>query len=148
MRATYRVLALLIAAGVVVQAAFIAVAWFQVIHELDSGAVFDKNYDGNWGHIAHGETRVMVIPIIALLLLILSFFARIPGGVKWAAITVGVTALQIVLAFVSFGAPIVGVLHGVNAFALAAVASIAARKARVAETATAPIDAGTPVPTA
>jgi hypothetical protein len=147
MRATYRILALLIAAGVVVQAAFIAVAWFQVIHELDSGSVFDKNYEGNWGHMGHTVVGSGVIPILAILLLILSFFARIPGGVKWAAITFGVVALQVLFAFLSFGAPVVGLLHGINAFALAGVASIAARKARLAETAT-PVGADTPVTTA
>jgi hypothetical protein len=132
MRAAYRILAMLIAIGVVLQAAFIAVAWFTVLHDTDSGAVFDKNSEGNWAHTAHGEVGMMVIPLIALLLLIVSFFAHIPGGVKWAAITLGVTVLQIVFAFLGFSAPIVGALHGINAFALAAVASVAMRKARVA----------------
>jgi hypothetical protein len=134
MRATYRVLALLIAAGVVVQAAFIAIAWFQVLHDTDSGAVFDKNSEGNWAHAAHGLAGSMVIPIIAIVLLILSFFARIPGGVKWAAITFGVVVLQILFAFLGFAAPVLGALHAINAFALAGVASMAARQARIADT--------------
>jgi hypothetical protein len=137
MRATYRVLALLIAAGVVVQAAFIAVAWFQVLHDSDSGAIFDKNSEPNWAYTGHSVVGTLVIPIIALVLLILSFFARIPGGVKWAAITFGVVLLQIVFAFLGFAAPVAGALHGINAFALAGVASVAARQARLAETATA-----------
>jgi hypothetical protein len=74
-----------------------------------------------------------VIPLIAVLLLIVSFFARIPGGIKWAAITFGVTALQLLLAVISDDAPVVGLLHGINAFALAGVASIAMRKARLAD---------------
>jgi hypothetical protein len=147
MRATYRILALLIAIAVVVQAATVAVAWFTVIKDTDSGAVFDKNSDGNWAHAAHGQIGIMVIPLIAIVLLLVSFFARIPGGVKWAAITVGVVVLQIVFAFLSFGAPIVGALHAINAFALAGVASIAARKARLAETA-APVAPTAPVATA
>jgi hypothetical protein len=134
MRTVYRVLALSIAVGVVLQTVFIAVAWFQVLNDTDSGAVFDKNSDGNWAHAAHGIFGIIVIPIIAILLLIVSFFARIPGGPKWAAITFGLVVLQVVLAFVSFAAPIVGSLHAINAFALAGVASVAARKARVAET--------------
>jgi hypothetical protein len=134
MRATYRILALLIAIGVVIQAATVAVAWFTVLKDTDSGAVFDKNSDGNWAHMAHGQIGVLVIPLIAIVLLIVSFFARIPGGIKWALITLGVVVLQIVLAFLSFAAPIVGALHAINAFALAGVASIAARKARTAET--------------
>jgi glucan phosphoethanolaminetransferase (alkaline phosphatase superfamily) len=143
MRATYRVLALLIAVGVVVQAAFIAVAWFQVLHDSDSGAVFDKNSEPNWAYTGHSVVGTLAIPIIALVLLILSFFARIPGGVKWAAITFGVVLLQIVFAFLGFAAPVLGALHGINAFALAGVASVAARKARMAETA--PVEPAAPV---
>jgi hypothetical protein len=139
MRAAYRILAMLIAIGVVLQAAFIAVGWFTVIHATDDGTVFDKNSDRNWAQAAHGTVGIMVIPLIALLLLIVSFFARIPGGVKWAAITFGVTVIQIVFAFAGFSAPIVGALHGINAFALAAVASIAMRKARLAEPAQAAV---------
>jgi hypothetical protein len=140
MRGAYRILAGLIAIGVVLQAAFVAAGWFTVMHDTDSGAVYDKNTGDNWGQVAHSTVGTMVIPVIALLLLIVSFFAGIPGGVKWAAITFGVTVLQIVLAFGGYGAPIVGALHGINAFALAGVASVAMRKARLAE-ATAPVAA-------
>jgi hypothetical protein len=132
MRVVYRVLAMIVTIGVVVQAAVVAAAWFLVLNELDNGTILDKNSEGNWGHTAHGVIGMTVIPLAALLLLIISFFARIPGGVKWAAITLGVTVLQVLLAFVSFGAPLAGTLHGVNAFALGAVASIAASKARTA----------------
>jgi hypothetical protein len=135
MRTTYRVLAMLIAIGVVVQAAVIAVAWFLVLHSVDDGTVFDKNSGDNWAQALHGTLGMTVIPIIALLLLIVSFFAHIPGGVKWAAITFGVTVLQIVFAFLGLAAPVVGALHGINAFALAGVASVAMRKARLAATA-------------
>jgi hypothetical protein len=147
MRATYRVLALLIAACVVLQAAFIAATWFQVLNDTDSGAVFDKNSDPNWAYIAHSVVGSGVIPLLAIALLILSFFARIPGGVKWAAITFGVVALQFLLAVAGYLVPVTGALHGINAFVLAGVASVAARKARLAETAT-PVDAEEPVTTA
>jgi hypothetical protein len=126
---------MLIAIGVVVQAAFIAAAWFTVLKATDSGAVFDKNSEDNWGRIGHSVVGSMVIPVLALVLLIVSFFAHIPGGVKWAAITVGVVVLQFAFAVLGFIAPALGVLHGINAFALAAVASVAMRKARVAEAA-------------
>lgn len=136
MRTTYRVLALLIALGVVVQAAVIAAAWFTVLVSLDDGTVLDKNTDRNWAHVTHSVLGMMVIPLLAILLLIVSFFARIPGGVKWAAITFGVVVLQIAFAFAAFsGAPVIGALHGINAFALAGVASVAMRKARQASTA-------------
>jgi len=131
-RLVYRVLAMLIAAGVVVQAAAIAFALFDIEHKTDDGQVYSKD-SHNGGIALHSVLGEMVIPVIALLLLIVSFFAAIPGGVKWAAITFGVLVLQVVLAYAGDGLPAIGVLHGINAFALAAVASIAMRKARLAD---------------
>ena len=132
MRAAYRILAGLVAIGVVLQAMFIALAWFLAIKDMDDGLVIDKNYDGNIGHSLHGQVGMLAIPIVALLLLIVSFFAKVDGGIKWALYVFGLVVLQIVLAFASFAAPVVGLLHGLNAFALLSVAAMAAR--RVART--------------
>jgi hypothetical protein len=128
MRSAYRVLGYLIALGVVVQAAVIAYAWFAVLGELESGSVFDENSEGNVGHALHGMIGMMVLPALSLIFLIVSFFAKVPDGVKWAAITFVLVVLQVVLAFVSFGAAVVGLLHGANAIAIAAVASAAASR--------------------
>ena len=129
MRSTYRVLAGLVALGVVLQAAFIAGAWFGVIKDVDDGAVIDKNYDGNIGHVLHSIFGQGIIPLLGLLLLIISFFAKVPGGVKWAAIVFGLIVLQVMLAFLSFGVPQIGFLHGFNALALFSVAVLASRRA-------------------
>ncbi|GAA1635183.1 hypothetical protein GCM10009744_24990 [Kribbella alba] len=129
MKSTYRVLALLIAVGVLVQAMAIALGWFTAIKDVDDGLVIDKNYEGNFGHSLHGTVGMMVIPLLAILLLIVSFFAGIAGGVKWAAIVFGLVALQIALAFLAFGVPALGALHGANALALLAVAGLAGRRA-------------------
>jgi hypothetical protein len=133
MKATYRVLALLIALGVVVQAMSVALGWFMVLKDVDDGAVFDKNSDFNFGQVTHGMVGMMVIPVLAIVLLIVSFFAGIAGGVKWAAIIFGLVALQIALAFGGFGIPALGALHGLNALALLAVAGMAGRRAATAE---------------
>src|SRR5680860_422596 len=101
MRSTYRVLAYLVALGVVLQAATVAFAWFTVINEVDGGAVIDSNFEGNVGHMLHGMVGMNAIPLIALVLLIVSFFAKVPGGIKWAAITLGVAVLQVVLGIVA-----------------------------------------------
>jgi hypothetical protein len=129
MKQVYRWLALLIALGVVVQAMAIALGWFTAIKDMDDGLVIDKNYEGNFGHTLHGTVGMMVIPLLALLLLIVSFFAHVTGGVRWALYVVGLVVLQIALAFVSFGVPAIGALHGANALALLAVAGIAGRRA-------------------
>ena len=117
MRQTYRVVASLIALGVLVQAAAIAFGWFQVINDVENGAVLDQNAELNAGHIVHGMNGLYVLPLLGLVLLGVSFAAArsVPGARKWAGITLGLIVLQVVLAFVAFGAPIVGALHGVNA---------------------------------
>jgi hypothetical protein len=117
---TYRVLASLIALGVVVQAMAIALGGFGVIHEVDNGLVVDKNTDPNFGQILHGIDGMYIIPLLGLALLIVSFFAAksVPGATKWGGIVFGLIVLQVVLAFVAFGAPAVGALHGINAMAV------------------------------
>ncbi|WP_371405456.1 hypothetical protein OHA10_07605 [Kribbella sp. NBC_00662] len=107
----------------------IAVGWFTALKDVDDGLVIDKNYDGNWGHSLHGIVGSMIIPLLAILLLIVSFFAKVDGGVKWALYVFGLVALQIAFAFAAFAAPVIGALHGANALALLAVAGIAARRA-------------------
>ncbi|MFC5261194.1 hypothetical protein ACFPJ1_03650 [Kribbella qitaiheensis] len=129
MRSAYRVLAGLISLGVLVQAMSIALAWFTVLKDIDGGAVLTENSDRNFGHNLHSIFGIMVIPLLAILLLIVSFFAGVAGGVKWAAIVFGLVVLQIALAFVAFGVPAIGALHGANALALIGVAGIAARRA-------------------
>ena len=120
--------------GVLVQAAAIAFGWFDAIHELDSGLVIDENYEGNAGHVIHGMNGMIVMPVLGLLLLIVSFFARreVRGAVQWAGIVFGLIVLQVVLAFVSFSAPVVGTLHGINALLILGTAGRAAALTRPA----------------
>jgi hypothetical protein len=131
---TYRVVAGLIALGVLVQAAAIAFGWFDALHEVDDGLVIDENYDGNAGHVIHGIVGLMVIPVLGLVLVIVSFLVRrtLPQAPKWAGIVFGLIVLQVVLAFVSFSAPIVGALHGINALAILGTAGRAGALTREA----------------
>jgi hypothetical protein len=129
MRSAYRVIAQLIALGVVLQASFIALAWFTVINDLDDGLVIDKDYDGNIGHTLHGIVGMNVMPLLGLILLVVAFFAKIEGGVKWAAFVLLAIIVQVALAFTAFGVPAVGALHGINAFVVLVLAIITSRRA-------------------
>jgi hypothetical protein len=144
---TYRILAGLVVLGVLVQAAAIAFAWFDVLHQVDGGAVFDGNAEGNAGHAIHGIVGMAVVPAIALILLIVSFFANkvLPGAAKWGGIVFGLTVLQVALAFASFGAPVVGALHGINALLLAAAAGRAMALARTTRVDNEPAGVSVPV---
>ncbi|HEX4698689.1 MAG TPA: hypothetical protein VH857_04905 [Actinomycetes bacterium] len=131
MRKTYQVLAFLIAISVVLQAMWIGLATFLLIGDLDDGKTIDKSYDGNWADGMHGLFGTGIIPLLAILLLIVSFFAKIPGGSKWAGYVFLAVVVQIVLAFLAFGVPALGFLHPVNAFVLMGVAATAGRRARL-----------------
>ncbi len=150
MRSAYRILGHSISGLVVVQAAAIAFAFFGLLnwvgggdnaakgHVLTPKMVNDEsaNFTGTVGFAIHGIGSDL-IALLALILLILSFFAKIPGGVKWAAILFLAVVLQFVFAFTAFGAPVVGVLHGANAIAIAWLGIRVAKQGRVTETAAA-----------
>ena len=146
MKQTYRVVAGLIAVGVLVQAGSIAAGWFMALHDVDNGLVIDKNYDGNAFHSVHGFVGFNVMPLLGLILLIVSFFAakEVPGARKWAGIVFGLIILQVALALFAFSVPALGALHGINALAVlgtAGRASMLAREAGVRrESSTGPVD--------
>ena len=70
------------------------------------------------GFLVHGMNGYFVIPGVALLLLILSFFARIRGAIKWALIVFALVVVQGQLGFLGHEIPMVGGLHGLNALIL------------------------------
>lgn len=139
MKSAYRVIATLIAIGVALQVALIAFGTFATSADADDGVTIDGSY-GNTGLDLHGIVG-MVLGVVVLALLIVSLFAGVPRGRMFALILVGLTALQFVLATVSFGLPVLGLLHGLNGLAIAGVAGVAGRQARAAET-TDPAPAG------
>lgn len=137
MRATYRVLAYLLALEVVVQAAAIAWAVFGLSTWIENGGVLDKAgmesdslvFDGVTGFMVHGLNGQMIVPIIALVLFIVSFFAKFPRAVAWAGAALVTVIVQVALGIFSHTVPALGMLHGAVALVLLVVALIAAHKA-------------------
>jgi heme A synthase len=122
---TYRVLAGLVAFGVLVQAGAVAFGWFDALSGLENGLVIDQNYEGNAGHALHGIVGFVVMPALGLILLIVSFLAakQVPGARKYGGIVFGLIVLQVGLAILAFAvAPVIGALHGLNALLLLAAA--------------------------
>jgi hypothetical protein len=76
---------------------------------------------------------MMIIPLIALLLLIVSFFAKVKGGIITAAVLLALVILQITLGLLAHSVEQIGVLHGINAFLILGGAIHAARSARKVE---------------
>jgi|SRR5690349_20399550 len=146
MRSVYRVLAFVVAAEVVIQAAAIAFAVFGLGKWVEDGGTLNKatmesddgSVGGAVGFMIHGINGQMLVPLIALAFLVVSFFAKVPGGVKWAGITFGLVVLQVLLGVFGHSVPFVGALHGLNALALFGVAVMAGK--RVSAPASAPAE--------
>jgi len=130
MKQVYRVLAFLVAAGVAVQAASISYGMFGLIKWIEGGGTLDQSTEltpalGGTGFSWHAQAGIFVLPLISLLLLISSFFAKVPGGIRWALIVLGVTVLQVALGLFSHSVAGLGWLHGINALALFGTAMMA-----------------------
>ena len=140
MRKAYRILADLIAIGVAVQAMAITWATLGLLHWVDKGGTLDHatlkgwedkapDFQGAAGFAIHGILGTMVLPILALALLAVAFFAGVDGAVKWAAVVVVSVLIQVGAGMGGEDAPWLGLVHGLNAFALFSVAIVAARAA-------------------
>jgi len=158
MRMVYKVLAFAVAGLVVVQAAAIAYAafglfaWIEAGHTLDaasSGPESNISFPGVAGFMVHGMSGTMIIPVVVILLLISSFFAKTPGAVKWALIVFVTTAVQIGLGLFAHGVPQLGILHGAVALVLFGVAIMAGMQAKApAPVQTTTADTAAPLATA
>ena len=142
MRTAYRVLAYLIALEVMIQAAAVTYGTAGLFRWIDDGATLDKaslgddestTFTGVGGFILHGMNGMMVIPALALILLIVAFFARVPGGAMWAGFVLLAVVAQVLFGMYAHEMPLLGLLHGLTAmilFGLAVTAGIrAGRKA-------------------
>lgn len=120
MRTTYRVLAHLVALGVAIQAASVALGFFTVIHIVEDGGVISAGYDytSNVGIMIHRFGGLGLVPLAAIALLVVAFRTRAPGAVARAGTVLGLVVLQIALVFLAFMVAWGGALHGANALAV------------------------------
>ena len=126
MKRLYRGLAYLIAAGVVLQAAAIAYAVFGMFEWVAAGGTIDKaliesddpQIGGITGFNLHQLTGATILPLLALLFVISSLVARIPGGIRWGLIVFAATLVQSLLGIYAHHSSAVGWLHGAMALIL------------------------------
>ena len=149
MKQVYRVLAFLIAAVVAIQAASIAYGMFGLIKWIEEGGTLDQSTEltpalgGYTGFSWHATGGIFVISVISLLFLISSFFAKVPGGIRWALIVLGVAVLQVALGLFSHSVAGLGWLHGINALVLFGTAMMAGM--RVSRAVASNVEAAEPV---
>jgi hypothetical protein len=147
MRTTYKVLAYLVAAEVAIQAMVVVWAMAGLGKWVQEGGVLDKalmESEGTpfpevVGFIVHGINGIFVVPGIALVLLILSFFTKVRGAIKWAVIVFVLTVVQGQLGFLGHEFTAVAAVHGLNALALFGAAIYAGRRMRTAAPSNVPV---------
>jgi uncharacterized membrane protein YtjA (UPF0391 family) len=140
MRTAYKVLAYLVAAEVAIQAMAVVWAMAGLGKWVQEGGVLDKalmESEGTpfpevAGFIVHGINGTFVVPGIALVLLILSFFTKVRGAIKWAIIVFVLTVVQGQLGFLGHEFTAVAAIHGLNALALFGAALYTGRRMRTA----------------
>lgn len=144
MTKTFKILCHTIALLVVLQAAFIAWAFFGVNDWVmnDDGVVdkalldctdCDQEFFAEWGFAFHMFFNGFVlIPLLTLITFIVSFFAKMPGAWKWGLTLVVLVLLQVMILPMLADEidPIFGALHGINAFVILGVALMAGNKAK------------------
>lgn len=144
MKTTYRVLAYAIAAMVVIQAgaigygAWAQLNWIEKGNSLDNAAL-ESGAPGSAALIFHSFFGGAVL-LVAILLLVISFFAKIDRGVRWAVNVLIGTFVQIALGVLSHFTAVIGALHGAAALALFGTAMMAAMRVRRA----APVEEAVP----
>lgn len=144
MQKTYLIVARLISVLIVVQAMAIVFVVAGLFHWIDGGATLDKSvvdgwednpptFQGSLGAFIHFFlVGVVLIPLSGLVLLVVSFFAKIPRGVALAAAIVVSIIVQYLAAVIADSAPWVGLIHGLNAFILLGLTLVAAKAATAA----------------
>ncbi|WP_374977740.1 hypothetical protein ACEYYH_08360 [Microbacterium trichothecenolyticum] len=137
MRITYRIIAFVICGLVALQAA--SHAWASAglgVYLAEGGVVDGTAVEGPppfpevTGFIIHGMNGMFVIPALALILLIISFFAKVPHGVVYAVVVFGLVVLQVTLGLLGHGVAFLGFLHGMNALLLFTAALLAGLNAK------------------
>jgi hypothetical protein len=140
-RIAYKVLAYLVAAEVAIQAMVMVWAIAGLGKWVDGGGVFDKAamesegtppFPEAAGITAHINNGFFVVPALALVLLIVSFFTKVRGAIKWAVIVFVLVVVQVMLGILGHQFTLGGALHGLNALTLFGTAIYTGRRLRPA----------------
>jgi hypothetical protein len=129
LNSAFRIWASLVSLAIIVQVGLAAYGGFNAIDKFDDGGTIKKDAvsDGFGAHAGLGY----LIFLAAIVLLVLAFLARSggPARVRWSGILLGLIVVQILLAWGGGSTAWVGILHGMNALAVAGVAgSLAGRE--------------------
>ena len=145
MRKAYNILGWAIASLVMLQAASMAWGVGGESHFVANGGVVDKAlveaaqaggeppFPEGLGFLIHGLNGGMLIPVLALVLLGISFGAHLPHARRNAGVVLGLVFVQVMLGYSIGDLPALGFLHGLNALLVFASALVVARQRPAAQ---------------
>lgn len=139
MRTAYRVLAYAVAIEVAIQAMAVVWAVAGLGKWIAGGGVADAllmeseeaPFPEVAGFMIHGINGMIVVPLIALALMVLSFFTRQRRPIVTAVVVFVLVVVQGQLGFLGHEIPVGGALHGLNALVLFCAALYAARGVQI-----------------
>lgn len=123
----FRWLTAILFVAVVVQVALAAFGAFDAIHKAENVPISKKMIEDSF--TAHGILGTLIL-LVMLVLLILAVAGRMGRAQrKFVGLIFGLGVLQLILGLVSSSAPVIGLLHGLNALAIFATTGILAHRA-------------------
>ena len=130
-RNTFRWLSATVFGLVVVQVALAAFGAFDAVHKADKMPISKKAIED--GFSAHGIVGTLIV-LLMLVLLIVALVGRPgPEQTKLAGLIFGLGVIQLLLGLVSTSAPLLGLLHGLNALAIFSTTGLLAHRAWTAQ---------------
>jgi hypothetical protein len=136
MRVTFRYLTSVLFVAVVVQVALAAYGAFDALHKSKHAPIAHKTIDNAFN--AHAALGYIIV-IVMLVLVVVAVAGRLGPGPLWFAgglLVAGI--IQAILGSVSQNAPVIGVLHGINALVIYALSGLLAHRAWTADRASTP----------
>ena len=129
MNSAFRIWASLVSLAIIVQVGLAAYGAFNAVDKSDDKGAIGKNAVSN-GFDAHTVLGYAIVAA-AIVLIVLAVATRraAPSRIRWSGLVLGLLVVQILLAAAGDAAAWLGILHGMNALAIAGFAgSLAGRE--------------------
>jgi len=125
-RNTFRWLSAVVFGLVVVQVALAAFGAFDAVHKADKTPISKKTIEN--GFTAHGIVGTLILLLMLILLIVAVASRQGPQQTKLAGLIFGLGVIQLLLGLVSTSAPVLGLLHGLNALAIFSTTGLLAHR--------------------
>jgi hypothetical protein len=126
-RSAFRWLTAILFVAVVVQICLAAFGAFDAVHKAEHVSVSKKMIEDSF--TAHAILGTVILLLMLIVLIVAAAGRAGPEQTRFAGVILGLGVLQLILGAVSTSAPVVGLLHGLNALAIFATTGMLAHRA-------------------